>query len=52
MEKPSITEILERLAEVIELSLPVVCNASHRVRISSANGGLMRAGGSPSCGWG
>ncbi len=32
----------------IELSLPVVCNASHRVRISSANGGLMRAGGSPS----
>lgn len=30
----------------IELSLPVVCNASHRVRVSSANGGLLRAGGS------
>lgn len=31
-------------ASAIELSLPVVCNASHRVRVSSSNGGLLRAG--------
>ena len=28
----------------VELSLPVVCNASHRVELRSANGGLQRAG--------
>lgn len=31
-------------ASSIELSLPVVCNASHRVRVTSTNGGLRRAG--------
>ena len=31
-------------ASSIELSLPVVCNASHRVELRSANGGLQRAG--------
>lgn len=31
-------------ASSIELSLPVVCNASHQVRVTSANGGLRRAG--------
>lgn len=31
-------------ASAIELSLPVVCNASHRVRVTSTNGGLRRAG--------
>lgn len=31
-------------ASAIELSLPVLCNASHRIRISSANGGLLRTG--------
>jgi hypothetical protein len=33
-------------ASSIELNLPLVCNASHRVRITSANGGLLRAGAS------
>ncbi|HOB12755.1 MAG TPA: hypothetical protein PK680_06130 [Novosphingobium sp.] len=47
----SITELVDgddatSRASSIELNLPVVCNASHRVRISSANGGLLRAGGS------
>ena len=32
------------LASSIELSLPMVCNASHSVRVSSANGGLLRGG--------
>ena len=31
-------------ASSIELNLPMVCNASHSVRVSSANGGLLRAG--------
>jgi Spore Coat Protein U domain len=31
-------------ASSIELSLPVLCNASHNIRISSANGGLLRTG--------
>jgi hypothetical protein len=31
-------------ASSIELNLPVVCNASHRVELRSANGGLLRAG--------
>ena len=31
-------------ASSIELNLPLLCNASHRVRVSSANGGLLRAG--------
>lgn len=30
----------------IELNLPLVCNASHRIRITSSNGGLLRAGAS------
>lgn len=33
-------------ASSIELNLPLVCNASHRVRITSTNGGLLRAGAS------
>lgn len=31
-------------ASSIELNLPVVCNASHRVMVRSTNGGLVRAG--------
>lgn len=31
-------------ASSIELNLPVVCNASHRVMVRSSNGGLQRAG--------
>ena len=31
-------------ASSIELNLPMLCNASHSVRVSSANGGLLRAG--------
>lgn len=30
----------------IDLTLPVVCNASHRVEVRSDNGGLLRAGAS------
>ena len=33
------------LASSIELSLPVICNASHRVIVRSTNGGLSRLGG-------
>jgi Spore Coat Protein U domain len=33
-------------ASSIELSLPVVCNASHRIIVRSANGGLLRTGAS------
>lgn len=33
------------LASSIELSLPMVCNASHRVVVRSTNGGLARLGG-------
>ena len=33
------------LASSIELSVPVICNASHRVVVRSTNGGLARAGG-------
>lgn len=33
-------------ASSIELSLPVVCNASHRIVVRSANGGLLRTGAS------
>lgn len=31
-------------ASSIELNLPMICNSSHSVRVSSANGGLLRAG--------
>ncbi len=31
-------------ASSIQLNLPMICNASHSVRVSSANGGLLRAG--------
>lgn len=31
-------------ASSIELNLPMVCNSSHNVRVTSANGGLRRAG--------
>lgn len=31
-------------ASSIELNVPVLCNTSHRVRISSLNGGLLRGG--------
>jgi hypothetical protein len=34
------------LGSSIELSLPVICNASHRVVVRSTNGGLARVGGS------
>lgn len=37
-------------ASSIELSLPVVCNASHRIELRSANGGLQRAGATGSSG--
>jgi hypothetical protein len=45
----SITELVDGntaapRASSIELSLPVVCNASHRVQLRSTNGGLQRAG--------
>lgn len=33
------------LASSVDLALPVRCNASHRVVVRSANGGLLRAGG-------
>lgn len=33
-------------ASTIELNLPLVCNASHSVRVTSANRGLLRAGAS------
>lgn len=39
-------------ASSIELNLPMVCNASHSVRISSANGGLLRAGAAGRAGTG
>lgn len=35
----------EPRASDIQISLPVTCNASHRVRIASREGGLLRAGG-------
>lgn len=34
------------LASSVRLDLPLVCNASHRILLRSANGGLLRAGGS------
>lgn len=37
----------QSLASSIELNLPVICNASHRVLLRSANGGLLRAGAAP-----
>lgn len=37
----------QSLASSIELNLPVICNASHRVLVRSANGGLLRAGAAP-----
>ena len=45
----NITEFVDPTSAVarassIELNLPMVCNASHSVRVSSANGGLLRAG--------
>lgn len=45
----SITEFVDgqnasSRASSIELNLPLVCNASHRVRVSSTNGGMRRAG--------
>ena len=47
----SITELVDGStaaprASSIELNLPVVCNASHRVQLRSTNGGLQRAGAS------
>lgn len=33
-------------ASAIELNLPLVCNASHSVRVTSSNRGLLRAGAS------
>ena len=38
----------EPRAARIDLSLPVVCNAAHRLEISSDTGGLLRAGGQTS----
>lgn len=35
------------LASDIELTLGVVCNAAHRLVVTSGDGGLLRAGGSP-----
>lgn len=37
----------EPRASSIELSLPVVCNAAHRLSVVSDTGGLLRAGGQP-----
>jgi hypothetical protein len=46
----TITQLVDQatalpLASNILISLPVTCNASHRVRIASREGGLLRAGG-------
>ena len=35
-----------RAAEMV-IELPVVCNAAHRLTLTSANGGLLREGGNP-----
>ena len=35
-----------RAAELV-IELPVVCNAAHRLTLTSANGGLLRDGGNP-----
>lgn len=37
----------EPQAASIALALPVVCNSAHRLLVRSANGGLLRDGGSP-----
>lgn len=37
-------ETAEPRASDIQINLPVTCNASHRVRIASREGGLLRAG--------
>lgn len=34
-------------AAAMVIELPVVCNAAHRLTLSSANGGLLREGGDP-----
>jgi hypothetical protein len=34
------------VAATINLALPIICNAAHRVTISTTNGGLARVGGS------
>lgn len=49
----TITQLVDNLSaqslpSSIELNLPVICNASHRVLVRSANGGLLRAGAAPS----
>lgn len=49
----TITQLVDNLSaqslpSSIELNLPVICNASHRVIVRSANGGLLRAGAAPS----
>lgn len=46
----TITQLVDQttalpLASDILISLPVTCNASHRVRVASREGGLLRAGG-------
>jgi len=38
------------LASSVRLDLPLLCNASHRIVLRSANGGLLRAGGSATAG--
>ena len=37
----------EPRAASVDLTLPVTCNAAHRLVIASADGGLLRAGGQP-----
>lgn len=49
----SITELVDPQTAMprqsaIQLSLPAVCNTSHRVTVRSSNGGLLRAGGQAS----
>jgi len=41
------TQTAQARGATVDLSLPVICNGPHSLTLSSSNGGMLRAGGTP-----